>query len=526
MTSGIAQALPLLDAWVAYSVMQQHVPSVALTVVQGDRPVWTKAFGWADVGAKTAATPRTRYRIGSITKTFTALAILQLHEEGKLRLDDRVRDHVTTTAINARNVGRLDVTIRELLTHSAGLERDLPGTRWSEPSFPAQFPDHFRATYPSSTEWKYSNVGYALLGEVIAAAGGEPWARRLERRILAPLAMADSTAAPGFDDAALALGYARTAPGEPHVPAQHTDHGVVGPAAGIVSTIEDMGRWLAFHMGGGGAVLGGKSLREMHRPQWLLDDWQTAWGLGMRVRRVDGRVRVGHPGATPGFASLMEFIPALKLGVAVLTNADDGNPAGYCDYALQLLAPIVAKETARAATARAEDAERYCGLYRSENGGMTMFVALLDDQLTLVAPNAPDPYAARVILERAPGSHTFIMRSSSAFGTLHFGERLTFTTDAGGEVTGYDMASSARFVRELAFVPLAIEQLRAQPEAPYTGVERRKELQALYTGIERRKQLEQHYAGLDRRKEPQAPYSGVERRAGGSDRRGQRRPAH
>lgn len=135
MTSGIAQALPLLDAWVAYSVMQQHVPSVALTVVQGDRPVWTKAFGWADVSAKTAATPRTRYRIGSITKTFTALAILQLHEEGKLRLDDRVRDHVTTTAINARNVGRLDVTIRELLTHSAGLERDLPGTRWSEPSF-------------------------------------------------------------------------------------------------------------------------------------------------------------------------------------------------------------------------------------------------------------------------------------------------------------------------------------------------------------------------------------------------------
>jgi hypothetical protein len=118
------------------------------------------------------------------------------------------------------------------------------------------------------------------------------------------------------------------------------------------------------------------------------------------------------------------------------------------------------------------------------------------------------------------------MRSSSAFGTLHFGERLTFITSASGEVTGYDMASSARFVRELAFVPLAIEQLRAPPEAPYTGVERRKELQALYTGIERRKQLEEHYAGLDRRKDPQAPYSGVERRAGGSERRGQRRAVH
>src|SRR6266568_1961438 len=413
MTSGIAQALPLLDAWATYSALQHHIPSVALTVVHGDQPVWTKAFGHADVGAKTAATPQTLYRIGSITKTFTALAILQLHEAGKLRLDDRVRDHVTTTAIGARNLGVLDVTIRELLTHSSGLQRELPGTWWSEPSFPAQIPDHFSATYPSGTEWKYSNVGYA--------------------------------------------------------------------------------------------VLGAKSLREMHRPQWLLDDWQTAWGLGMRVRRVDGRVRVGHPGTTPGFAAMVEFVPALKLGVAVLTNADDGNPASYCDYALQLLTPIVARARARAAPALAEDAERYCGLYRSENRHMTMFVAALDGQLALVAPGAPNPYAARVILERTPESHTFIMRQSSAFATLAFGERLRFTTGAGGEVTGY-VVSGARFVREPAVAPLDILQPRALPQALYSGIERRK----LYIGVDRRKRL-------------QAPYGGVERRADGSDRRGQHR---
>jgi CubicO group peptidase (beta-lactamase class C family) len=498
MASGLAQVLPLLDAWTAYSVMQQQVPSVALAVVHGDQAVWTKAFGWADLSAKTAATPQTRYRIGSITKTFTALAVLQLHEEGKLRLDDRVRDHVTTTAVNARNVGRLDVTVHELLTHSAGLERDLPGTVWSSSRFPEQFPDHFRATYPSSTEWKYSNVGYALLGEVIAAAGGEPWAQHVERRILGPLGMQNSSAVPRRDDAALAIGYARPKPGEPHVQAQQPEHGVLSPTVSMVSTIEDMGRWLAFHMGSGGAVLSGRALREMHSLHWLLDDWQTAWGLGVRVRRVDGRVRVGHPGNTPGFAALMEFIPALKLGVAVLTNADDGDPAGYCDYALQLLAPIVARETARAATALAEDAERYCGLYRSENGNMTMFVALLDEQLALVSPGALNPYAARVILERTPDPNIFIMRPSGASGTLHFGERLRFTAGANGEVTGYDMASSARFVRELAFVPPAIQQLRAEPQPPYTGEERRKHLDALYTGIERRRQM-QYYTGAERR---------------------------
>jgi hypothetical protein len=188
----------------------------------------------------------------------------------------------------------------------------------------------------------------------------------------------------------------------------------------------------------------------------------------------------------------MEFIPSLKLGVAVLTNADDGNPASYCDYALQLLAPIVAKGATRAAApALAEDAERYCGHYRSENGNLTMLVAVLDDQLSLVAPGAPNPYGARMILERTPELHTFTMRSSGAFATLPFGERFTFSTDAGGEVTGY-VTSGARYIREPASTPLGIPQPRV---------------------------LE---AAMDRRRHPRAAYAGEERRADGSDRRGQR----
>jgi len=433
MTSAVAQALPLLEAWVEHSVAQLHQPGVALTVVHGDRPIWTRAFGHADLSAQTPATPRSLYRIGSITKTFTALAILQLHEDGKLRLDDRVRDHVAATAIHARNLGLLDVTIRELLTHSSGLQRDLPGTWWTQPSFPEQFPDDFNATYPSSTEWKYSNVGYALLGEVIAAASGAPWARHIERRILEPLGMASTEALPHRDEARLATGYSRPMPGEPHVPAARADHGAISPAGGMASTIEDMGRYLAFHMGSGGSVLGAKSLREMHRPQWLLDDWQTAWG---------------H---------------------------------------------------------------------------MTMFVAALDGQLALIAPGAPNPYAARVVLERTPEPHAFIMRSSLAFGTLPFGERLTFSTSAEGEVTGYDINPGARFVRESALIQaLYTGAERRKPQALCTGTERRKPtLTAVYTGTERRKQLTERrhppltlYTGTERREQPREYYTGVERRRG------------
>jgi hypothetical protein len=172
----------------------------------------------------------------------------------------------------------------------------------------------------------------------------------------------------------------------------------------------------------------------------------------------------------------MEFIPSLKLGVAVLTNADDANPAAFCDYALQLLAPIVAKSAARPAPPlAAEEAERYCGRYRSENGNLTMLVAVLDGQLTVVPPGAPNPYAARVILERTPEPHTFIMRQGGAFSTLPFGERFAFTIGAGGEVAGY-VTSGARYVREP--VPRGIDR-RRQPQADYAGAERR-------AGVDRR----------------------------------------
>src|SRR2546428_6316982 len=101
--------------------------------------------------------------------------------------------------------------------------------------------------------------------------------------------MANPQAMPHRDEARLGTGYSRPTPGELHVPAQRVDHGAASAAASMATTIEDLGRYLAFHMGSGGAVHGAQSLREMHRPPWLLDDWQTAWGLGTRVRRVGGR---------------------------------------------------------------------------------------------------------------------------------------------------------------------------------------------------------------------------------------------
>lgn len=147
--------------------------------------------------------------------------------------------------------------------------------------------------------------------------------------------------------------------------------GPIDPAGAIASNVEDLAKYVAFHMAESSnvdsPVLSGRTLKEMHRPQWLFPDWQNAYGFGVRVRRVDGLVRVGHRGSVPGYYAIIEFVPALKLGVIVLTNSEEGDPASYSDYALQLLSPIVAKSLTRPPQKLNEEARHYEGTYRSKD---------------------------------------------------------------------------------------------------------------------------------------------------------------
>jgi hypothetical protein len=166
----------------------------------------------------------------------------------------------------------------------------------------------------------------------------------------------------------------------------------------------------------------------------------------MRVRRVDGRVQVGHPGSVPGYRTQIELVPALRLGVIVLTNADDGNPASYVDYALQLLSPIAEKAIAHPVAPLSQNAASYVGRYRSQEGATTMLVGMLDGQLSLVAPDAANPYTTRTILEPTSDPRAFVMRSTGKFAFDAFGELLTFDVGADGRVAGYH-TPNLRFTR-------------------------------------------------------------------------------
>jgi hypothetical protein len=330
------------------------------------------------------------------------------------------------------------------LTHTSGLQREVPGTISTDDIWPsaAGLQATLDQPFDPDIHWKYSNLGFALLGKVVTAESGQPWDKYVQDHILLPLGMLATRPVPIPDEPGLAVGYLRAAPGGNFVPAPFFRIGSTAPAAAIASNVEDLAKYMAFHIdegsNGDSPVLSGRSLREMHRVQWLLPDWQNAWGLGMYVRRVDGMVRVGHPGVAPGHTANMEFIPALKLGVVVCTNSNEGEPSAYVDYALQLLSPIIAKSMVGPSPKPDEQWRRYEGIYRSKDY-RTWVVTILDGQLSMVvvAPSTPSvPGTGRTILEGTRDRTVFTMRAAG-FSTGPDGEKLTFDVSADGTVTGF-----------------------------------------------------------------------------------------
>jgi CubicO group peptidase (beta-lactamase class C family) len=441
---GFKDALGLLDAWTANRVASRGQPGLSIGVVLGDHLVWARGYGFADLEHKTRATPKTLYRIGSITKTFTAISVLQLRDAGKLQLDDPLQRHLSQVNIRPHSNNASAVTLRELLTHTSGLQRNVPGTIVTDTIWPSDA-DLQAATldqpFDPDTHWKYSNLGFALLGKVVTAESGQPWDKYVQDHILLPLGMLATHPVPRPDEPGLAVGYLRAAPGTNFVPAPFFHSGSTAPAGAIASNVEDLAKYMAFHIdegsNGDSRVLSGRSLREMHRVQWLLPDWQNGWGLGMHVRRVDGMVGVGHSGNVPGHTANMEFIPALKLGVIVCTNSNEGDPTAYVAYALQLLSPIIAKSMVRPSPTPDEQWRRYEGIYRSKDY-QTWIVTILDGQLSMVAPGTPSPSTGRMILEGTHDRTMFTMRAAAGFSYAGGdGEKLTFDVSADGTVTGF-----------------------------------------------------------------------------------------
>jgi len=359
------QSISDIDTYFEKLTTNQTPPALTVTVLKKGNPVYAKAFGYADGPQKRLAQVDTIYPWWSVTKVFTATAIMQLYEQGMLDIDDPVQDYLPYFDVTTKDGSPKTITIRHLLTHRSGLRDLMPeGLNWirlagqPKPNQTAFFREKFTGKFrillfDPGTKARYTNVGYMALGAVIEAVSGQEYEAYIHEHILVPLALNDTTfirpetlqrrTATGsnpiinlftgllwiFGDKDIFKTYVReTVNGRIWFNPLYTDY---TPSTGLSGPSAEMARFAqAFLLGGG--IQGERILKQTTVDEILvtypLEELAESYnnvqnGIGWKVWKLNEQIVYGHGGGGPGFGALLAFIPERELVVAI--NANDTN---------------------------------------------------------------------------------------------------------------------------------------------------------------------------------------------------------
>lgn len=313
-----------VDAYVKAELAKRQIPAASVALVKNGQAIYAKGFGKAQLELGVPASADTVYQIGSLTKQFTAAAILLLRDEGKLKLDDALSAYVPELPTEWK-----PVTLRHLLTHTSGI--------FSYTSLPGFFPKTARrdlthsellALVPAKLQFEpgakfeYSNTGYYLLGMVIEKVTGNTWSEFLAQKVFRPLGMADTRANVWSAVIKHRAGGYTLADGKV-ANAEYISATSPFSAGSLLSTVNDLAKWAtAIEQG---KLLGPASHDEMWRPHQLASGRSTGYGFGWSVGKLREHPLIDHGGRIPGFSSYIAFFPAQKLWVIALCNSDTGD---------------------------------------------------------------------------------------------------------------------------------------------------------------------------------------------------------
>jgi len=451
----------------------QRVPGVAVGIVRDQALAWSAGFGFADLAARRPVDEHTLFSIASITKTFTAAAIMQLQERKRLGLDEPVGRFLPEFRAVRDRFGPIDqITLRRLLTHRSGLVGEAPTQHWTTGKSPTTA--EILATLPRigiviepDSAFKYSNLAFSLLGEVVARVSERSYADYVNDELLRPLGMDAS----GFElDAArsakMATGY------EPHpyedLPAKAVaqESGALATngdlaAGGLRSSVADLAKWIALQFrtrdragerdsADRNVVLSAKSLREMHRVSFVEADWRSGYGLPWWASRIGDNIYLHHGGAVEGFLTFVAFNKLYRLGVIVLTNATDHFAQEA--IAFETLETLMAREKEVRAAAVAPpsiptppELSHLLGRYRWQFGDL--LIEFRNGALVLAIPPGssfrPTPPPSPLIA--TDKSNVFIASAGRPAG-----EPITFEVAPDGKVTGFVMGESGYPYRKIS----------------------------------------------------------------------------
>jgi CubicO group peptidase (beta-lactamase class C family) len=424
----LAAALTLLGAQLEAERQEKDIPGLAVAVVREQEVIWSRGLGLANLKDGRPMQADTIFRVGSITKVFTATMMMQLRDAGRLQLDDPVERHIPGFTIRSPFPGSRPVTLRQLASHTSGLPVEAPLDHFRTMVFPsgaemAMSLKDAELGFMPGTQFRYSNAGFAVLGHALERAAATPYAEYVSACILRPLGMADS----GFDagpdvERRMATLYRARRGDRRQVEMFHPEIGGLVPSGHLYSTVNDMARFIALQFSTGTAeangVLDAGSLQETRAPNYVAPDWSGGIGLGWHLSRLGSHTAVNKSGVTFGSTTDAAFIPALKLGIAVCVNSIALAPL-MTRSGLELLAPIVEKLSQPPAVDQLpvdpRQWEIYIGTYAWPLMQLAIDVKIVDGRLTVVADSGLGVETVTLVPH---AEHTFRMQGGSVSGEL------------------------------------------------------------------------------------------------------------
>ncbi len=401
--AGFPAAIPTLERFIDHEMADKELPALSIAVVDDQRIVWTRGFGLADPERKLPATAETIYRVGSVSKLFTDMAVMQLVEQGKVDLDVPVSRYLRD--FHPRNPFEKPVTLRQLMCHRSGLVREPPVGNYFDPTEPSLAEtiaslNRTALVYPPESHLKYSNAAVATVGYVLERVNHEPFAKSVQRTVLEPLGMQQSSFAPTAEVRKnLAKGSMWTIDGRVFVAPTFTLG--IDPAGALYTTVTDLARFWSALVAGGGGVIKPSTLEQMLVPQFETPGAKRGYGLGFSISEIDGRRVIGHGGAIYGFSTTFFGMPKEKFGVAVVATKDVSNAVTNRigrTALLTLLAVREGKPIPQPEVTSALDpqlARRIAGRYRSDGDGFDL--RLSGNQLSMLSSSGGQQVRLRLL---------------------------------------------------------------------------------------------------------------------------------
>ncbi len=440
-----AEAFKLVEVWLEAQKDFDQLPGLSAIVIDDQEVLWSGAVGLSNVEKNIEAESTTLYSICSISKLFTSVAIMQLYDKGKLRLDDRVGDILPAYRIEQKYAESGPITIRSLLTHSSGLPREAAYPYWTGPDFPFPSKEQIdsklskqETLYPASTYFQYSNLALTLLGEIVEELSGVSYDEYVRKKILDPLGLSDTRAELPKElyGKELAIGYSAMARIGKREKVNFFQANGITPAAGFSSSVYDLGKFASWQFRLRDStiteILKPSTIKYMQQVHWTNPDWKITWGLGFVVYKgSNGNTWVGHGGSCPGYRSTLQIDLKSKRAFSVMINANGTDPGKYVNGIKGIINKVkISKKEISSEGKR--DLQEFVGYYSSMPWWGEVFISTWDGKLVTLGLPSEKPGDSMIFYKHIEGDTFRRIRKDNELG-----ETLVFERDKNGDIIQY-----------------------------------------------------------------------------------------